>query len=477
MKKSIGTMPFTWHRGEPGELRDENRPLIEQVASMIEVRERHQLIDRLADWHPADVVELLVHLPLKRARKLYDWLPAMPAARIIAAINPRLRTVLLEDSTITRLTGIIDKLDLVDAVLLLSELPKSSLEVLLAKLDKSEELKQRLGYEKDSAGIIMRKRLVAVPPDWTIEQVIQEVRRHAVDIKRMYAVYVVDQEQKLLGMLKLYDLLLKPLETRIGDVMRKNVVHVSPAMDQEEVMRLAERYDLVTIPVVDDAHRLIGRITVDELRDVIRLEAEEDVKRMSGVALDARPEDSVPRMVRGRFIWLVIGMIGSVLGALIIMQFEVALEEATILAAFIPLVAATAGNAGIQSSAVAVQGLAHGTVWDGGIVRRLGKEFAVAVLNGLGIAVLVSMFIFGVTVISPEVLEQPLKLVLTIGTALMIVIALATLMGAVMPLTLDRIGIDPAVSTGPFITVTNDVVGIFVYFMSATQIYLNGGLP
>jgi magnesium transporter len=291
----------------------------------------------------------------------------------------------------------------------------------------------------------------------------------------MYALYVVNPNQKLLGMLKLYDLLLQPLDTRIGDVMRKVVVHVSPSTDQEDVVHLAERYDLVTIPVVDDAEQLIGDITVDELRDVIRLEAEENMMIMSGISTDASPEDSILRMVRGRFVWLVIGMVGSVLGALIIMQFEKTLEEAAIIAAFIPLVAATAGNAGIQSAAVAVQGLAYGSVWKGSVIRRFGKEFSVAIVNGLGIALLVGLFIFAVTMVSPYSLEHPFQLAITIDTALMVVITLATLMGAAMPLVLDRFGIDPAVSTGPFITVTNDVVGISVYFVFATLLYLNGG--
>jgi magnesium transporter len=469
--------PFVWQRGEPGQLRDQNRILIDRITKMIKNNESKLLVDCLSEWHPADAVELLVNLPLKRARKLHGWLPEGPAAKAIAVINPRLRMVLLEESTIARMVKIVNKLSTVDAVSFLAELPQSILERLLPKLKKSEELMQRLAYQKDSAGSIMRKRFVAVPPDWTVEKATYEIRDHATDVESMYALYVIDSNQKLIGMLNLYDLLLQSADARIGDVMRKVVVQVSPLTDQEDVVHLAERYDLVTIPVVDEAEQLIGDITVDELRDVIRLEAEEDMMIMSGISANASPEDSILRMVQGRFVWLVIGMVGSVLGALIIMQFEKTLEEAAILAAFIPLVAATAGNAGIQSSAVAVQGLAYGSVWNGSIIRRFGKELSVAILNGLGIALLVGLFIFAVTIVSPVSLEHPFQLAMTIGTALMAVITLATLMGAAMPLVLDRFGIDPAVSTGPFITVTNDVVGISVYFVTATLIYLNAGPP
>ncbi len=464
---------LTWQRGAPGELHEGNRPLVKKVAKAVKAGDREALVERLTGWHPADVVELLVHLPLKRARKLHGWLPPGPAANVVAAIDPRLRAVLMEEATLARQAEIIGRLQIADAVNLLSQLPAASVEALLPRLNDGDELRQRLGHDRESAGAIMDRRFVAVPPDWTVAQAVEEIRLKASDIERLYAVYIIGGDQELLGMLKLYDLLLQASEMRVGDVMRTDVVVISASMDREEVMLLAERYDLVTLPVVDEGHRLIGRITVDELRDVMRLEAQEDAMLMAGVDPDARPDDTVLRMVRGRFVWLVVGMIGSVLGALIILHFEQALEEAAILAAFIPLVAATAGNAGIQSASVAVQGLAYGSVWNAGLGLRFAKEAATALLNGLGAALLVGLFVFAVATLAPESLERPTALALTIGAALTLVVMLATLMGAAMPLLLDRVGIDPAVSTGPFITVTNDVVGILVYFVSATLIYFH----
>ncbi|GIV58870.1 MAG: hypothetical protein KatS3mg042_1783 [Rhodothermaceae bacterium] len=318
----------------------------------------------------------------------------------------------------------------------------------------------------------MAREFVAVPVSWTVAEAIEELRRHADVVEDVYSVFAVDEQGHLQGIVSLKQLLLADPAARIGDIMDPDVDYVTADVDQEEVARLMERYDLVSLPVVDEQGRLIGRITIDDVVDVIREEAEEDIQRMSGVAGGEEPTDSVLRIVQGRLPWILAGMVGSGVAAFVIGYFSGALAVVPVLASFIPIVMATAGNAGIQSSAIAVQGLASGDVWASDILRRMLKELLVGLLNGLTAALIMGAFILVAGHLYPDKITDPARLALTSGAALMLVIVLATVIGATIPLLLNRIGIDPAIATGPFITGSNDILGTLIFFWLATHFYL-----
>lgn len=325
----------------------------------------------------------------------------------------------------------------------------------------------------------MGTEFVAVPSDWTVADATEEVRRNAERIGEIYNVFVVDSAQHLRGKVSPTRLLLAPSHASMESIMETDILSVRTDVDQEEVARMMERYDLVSMPVVDEEGRLIGRITIDDVVDVIREEAAEDIQRMSGVSAEG-PRDSALRVVRGRLPWLVAGLFGAGFSAAVIGGFENVLEQAVILAIFIPIVMAMAGNAGIQSSAIVVQGLASGEVWSSDVGRRLAKELLVALVNGgvlaalLGGVVILFPFILAQIGASPGIFADVNigRLSIAAGLSLVLVILMATLIGTTVPLLLHRMRIDPALAAGPFITTSNDILGLGIYFIVATLIYL-----
>ena len=364
---------------------------------------------------------------------------------MVAELNPSFRDALLEDVTVQRLTEVLDGLEPEDAASALRDLPEAVVQQVLPRLRNRAEIESSCGYEEESAGSIMSRKFVAVPPGWTVGQVTREIRAHAREIERLYAVYVVDAEHRPVGYLRLRDLLLSPTEACVRDIMSTDFIAVGPDTDQEEVARLADRYELSVVPVVDRYGRLIGRITPKQLRRVLREEAEEDLNLMAGLPADTGPDESIGRIVRGRVPWLLIGLAGASFSA-VVGAFEDQVARAAILATFIPIVMSSAGNAGIQASTVAVQGLATGTVTFGDLGWRLGKELVAALANGA----IAAAVLFGPG--NPDLpvrrVRRPLRLALTAGVALLTVITLAVAVGATVPLILDRVGIDPAMATG-----------------------------
>jgi magnesium transporter len=284
----------------------------------------------------------------------------------------------------------------------------------------------------------------------------------------VYTAFVVGDDGSLEGTVSLKQFLLAPGDVPVHDIMERDFISVTTDIDQEEVGRIVQRYDLVSLPVTDSAGRMMGRITIDDVVDVIRDEAEEDMQIMSGVAGGEEPTDSVMRISRGRLPWLLVGMVGAGLSGLVIGSFESALEQAVVLASFIPVVMAMAGNAGIQSAAIAVQGLASGEVWTSDVARRLGKELGVSLINGVVLAL-----VLGVAVaLLPFDDANIARLAFTAGLSLLLVIILATCIGTTVPLLLHRFDVDPAIATGPFITTSNDIIGLAIFFAIATLLYL-----
>ena len=459
-----------WQRGEPGRENPDNRVLLDEIEDLIGADQRSAVLDVVRSWAPADVMELLVLLPLRKARKLYNWLPPGPAVKVLVSISPDLRAVLMQESGIARIAAIADELEEDDAVELLADFPEDMVEQILPRLDNAEQIAERLEFDEDTAGEVMSNKFVVVLDDWNVDTATRAIRRRAADIEKFYEVYVVDEERRLVGRLKLRDLLLHAGEIVIRDIMHDVGVCVTPDADQEDVLELATRYRVQTIPVIDDDRHVIGRITVDELAEIVRDEAEEDIMLMSGVAPDARPDHSLGRIIRGRLPWLVGGLVGAALAGAVVASFENELKKAAVLATFIPVVMAMAGNAGIQASTVTVQGLAKGSVWTGDVGRRLGREVAGALINGTIVALILIALILGAAQLFA--VDEPLRLALAAGLSVALVIAMAAALGSSVPLILDRLNVDPAVATGVFVTTSNDIFGVLVYFLVASSIYL-----
>ena len=444
--------------------------LVEDISALIDADERGMVLNILADLHPADVASITTHLSKDEAQKVLEWLPIETAAELLAELEDDFRSELVNSFSQERLTAMIDELDTDDAADILANLPSEVAERILPELEDSDDVKELLSYEEDTAGGLMAAEFIAVGIDFTVADATEEVRLHADKVQDIFVLFVIDENEQLVGTVNMKRLLLSPAKARIKDIMKSEVVSVTTDVDQEEVARIMERYDLVTLPVIDFEGCLVGRITIDDIVDVIREEAEEDIQRMSGVAGGEEHTDSVLQIVRGRLPWLLAGLFGATLAAVVILFFHESLATAAILAGFIPIVMATAGNAGIQSSAIAVQGLASGDIWATDFKKRLAKEVYVAIVNGMAVATFlgIAIIIYG----QFSSVENPLQLAYTAALALLFVIILATTVGATIPLLLEKLGIDPALATGPFITTSNDILGILIFFLLANLLYL-----
>jgi magnesium transporter len=449
----------------------EQDEFVDRLAELAASGRREAVRQRLQELHPADVAVVLAHLPFDTARTVFHWLPAEQAGEVLPELDDHYRARLLAGDTPQDIVPLLDELDTDDAADVLADLPEAVAEQVLPDLEDAIEVAKLLHYGEESAGGLMATELVTLARSWSVTRATQELRRATERIGDALDVFVVDELRRLEGSVSLKTLLLAAADAVIGDIMNREVVAVPAGTDQEEVARLMERYDLVTLPVVDEAQRLLGHITIDDVVDVIREEAEEDIQLMSGVTGGEEPTDSIWRMVGGRLPWLLGGLAGAGLAAMVVGSFEAALQQAVILAGFIPIVMATAGNVGIQSSSVAVQGLAAGDVWAGDIAARLGKELLVAMINGVAAAAVVGLCILALSSIAE--IQAPGRLALTGGLALIAVIILAALIGTTVPLLLHRFGVDPALATGPFITTSNDILSVFIFFTLASALYLS----
>ncbi|MDJ0793382.1 MAG: magnesium transporter [Woeseiaceae bacterium] len=460
-----------WVRGEPGELAPENRDLLDEIEDLVRDDAREEMLQVIDGWQPTDVMELMIHLPIRLARVVYDWLEPELAADVLEEMSPDLRSNLVEKTDIERIAEITEELHEDDAVELLDDLPDPLMEQVLERLPGAEDIRERLEFDDDTAGEAMTTKFVAVLDDWNVRTATRAVRKMAAEIESFYEVYVVNEARQLVGRLQLRDLLLNKKKALIRDIMREVSVYVHPDADQEDVLELARTSDVQTIPVVDEEHHVIGRITVEELQEIVRDEAEEDIMLMSGLAPDALPDDSVGRIIRGRLPWLAGGLVGAALAGAVVGSFETQLRQAAILASFIPVVMAMAGNAGIQASTVTVQGLAAGNLWIGDLGRRVVKEFLGSLINGALIAVALGLLV--VLMSQFVTVEAPLHLAMAAGLSVLLVTIIAATLGSTIPLVLNHFDIDPAVATGVFITTANDILGVFVYFVVASGIYLS----
>ena len=439
--------------------------LIEQIEILIENKSDQSLLDLLQEVHFADIAEILHELTLEEATYIIKLLDSEKTSDILTELDSDLRDNILRNLSAKEIAEELLELDTDDAADIIADLPESRKEEVISyieDLDHAKDIVELLRYDEDTAGGLMAKELVKVNENWNVLTCVKEMRVQAENVTRVHSIYVVDDNDKLKGRLSLKDLLTTSTKTAIKDVYIPKVDYVNVHDSAEDVARIMSKYDLEAIPVVDEIGRLVGRITIDDIVDVIKEEAEKDYQLAAGITQDVEADDSIWKLTKARLPWLLIGMFGGLGAASIINGFQDAMELYPILLIFIPLIQATAGNVGVQSSAIVVQGLANDTI-GGEIINRLGKEFLLGLVNGIAIAtvvLLVSHFLF----------DTSYLVSVTIGIALITVIVNAAIIGTFIPIFFDKKGIDPAVATGPFITTSNDVLGILIYFLIAKVI-------
>ncbi len=440
--------------------------VVDDIVTLLSEGQRGMVLNLVADLYPADVALLLRRLPDDEAQRLFRWLPPELGSDVVAEMEDAVRAALMEELAPETLTGLIDVLDTDDAADVLADLPEETALQVLPNLEDAEDLTELLEYGEETAGGIMAREYVAIPPDWTLQEATEEVRRNAADVEEVYTAYVVDEDGTLLGTLSLKQLLLSAGSVKVRDIMDPDFISVGLEVDQEEVGRVVQRYDLVSVPVVDEAGRMRGRITIDDVVDVIRDEAEEDIQLMSGLTGQEQTVDTAVQVSRGRLPWLIVGLVGSGLSGTVIGVFEATLQQAVVLATFIPIVTAMGGNAAVQSAAIAVQGLGSGELWLSDAFRRIGKEMLVALLNGIVVAALLCGTVAALG------MGNVTSLVGTLGLTMLAVSLVATTNGALIPFVLTWAGVDPASAMGPFVTTLNDILGLAIYFLIATGLYL-----
>jgi magnesium transporter len=421
----------------------------------------------IAEANAPDILTLLYELNTAESKFIVKLLDEERAADVIVDIEEEQQPQFLRNFTAQEIARFIDYLDSDDGADILNRLPIQTREEVIDKMDNAEKarhVKDLIRYEEDHAGGLMAKELIKVNIDWTVQQCIEEIRRQAENVDKVFSVYVVDAQNHLIGKVSLKKMILSSDKTRIADIYDEEVVSVETYMEEEEVADVMRRYDLEAVPVVDIMHRLVGRITIDDVVDVITEMAEQERQMMSGISEDVEERSgSVWLLSRARLPWLVIGMVGGLLGAQFIGIFEQDIALVPAMAFFIPLITATGGNVGIQSSSLVVQSLANTSVFSDSLTKRLAKVLLVALVNGLALGALVFAFnvLFG----------ENLTLAVVVAIALFSVVLLASLMGTITPLILDRLGVNPALASGPFITTANDLLGLAVYFSVAHALY------
>lgn len=444
------------------------KDILQDLKKAAEMRDTEKVRALGSDLHPEDLAEVVEAIQdVEEATFLLSLLPEEVYAETLTFLDEHKREKLL-----TRLSNreiaekVLENLDSDDATDIIQDLPEERQREILQEIDDTEhagDIAELLEYDENTAGGLMAKELVKVPLSASLIQCVREIRRQAEDTDDIYAVYVVDDKGILKGILPLKKLLLAPTNARLADIIETDVVSVKATDPKEKAAELMKKYDLVVLPVVDGMGKLLGRITIDDVVDVIQEEAQKDYALASGLSENVTSADNLAVIARARLPWLLIGLFGGILGSRIIGQYEEQLQIHPEMAFFIPLIAAMGGNAGVQSSAIIVQGLANQTAFRFGLWRRLLREFLTALLTGTVCA----LVLLGYGLLFTDNFE----LAVTVGTALLTVIIIASVMGTFIPLMLYRFKIDPALATGPFITTSNDILGLFVYFTVGRLMY------
>lgn len=442
---------------------------LEHIRAIINAGDTEAASKELATLHPADIAELYQNLDLEEAEFLYKLLDDDTAADVLMELDEDDRRKLLRDMPAEEIAKqVIDHLDTDDAVDIIQELDEEDRDKILSHIDDVEQagdIVDLLQYDEDTAGGLMGTEMIVVNENWSMPECIKQMRMQAEDMDEIYYVYVVDNDEKLRGILPLKKMITHPSVSKIKHVMETDPVSVKADTPIDEVALDFEKYDLVAMPVVDSIGRLVGRITVDDVMDQVRESSERDYQLASGLSTDVETNDTLFTQTKARLPWLLIGMLGGLGNSLILGNFEAGFATNPAMALFIPLIGGTGGNVGIQSSAIVVQGLANGSLDIKSSAKQLFKELGVGLINATIISLLVfvyNLFTLGATQVTT----------IAVSLSLFAVVMFASVFGTFVPLTLERFKIDPALATGPFISITNDIIGMVIY-MSISWLLLS----
>ena len=445
-----------------------NEKFITYLSNLIHNEDNNKINSLLKNVHPSDIADILEALNESEAQFLFELIEKEKSANVIVEVEDEVRDSLLSELSEKEIAKeVIDNLESDDAADLIGDLSDEKQEKVLSYIEDEEyfnTITDLLSYQENSAGSLMAKELIAVNENWSTKECLIEMRKQATKIKKIHTVYVVNNSNELVGTLSLRQLLISESNTQIEKIVKKNIVSIKATESHEIVANTMNKYNLVVLPVIDDENKLIGRITADDVMEIIKEEAEKDYQMASGITEDVDSSDNIWLITRARLPWLLIGLLGGVFGAGIINGFEITNQNLQ-LAFFIPLIAAMGGNVGVQSAAIIVQGLANNSLKANNLLSRLLKELIVAIINGL----ICSLLIFA-TILLFFPFDDGFLLAISVSISLLTVIIFAALFGTFIPIFLYRNRIDPALATGPFITTVNDVFGLFIYFYISIKI-------
>ncbi|MBT5012133.1 MAG: magnesium transporter [Flavobacteriaceae bacterium] len=437
--------------------------LIKKIAELILAKKNTTLKKLVNEIHFADMAEIINELSEDQGIYLIKLFDSEKTSEILTELDEDVREKILEGLSVKEIADEIEELDSDDAADILAELSEERKEEVISKISDdnlADDLKELLSYNEDSAGGLMAKELVKANENWSVLKCLSEIKKQGEKVTRVHSIYVVDDKEKLIGRLSLKDLITSPSKSKIKNIYIPKVDSVNVLEKGEDVAKIMSKYDLEAIPVVDDKTHLVGRITIDDIVDFIKEEAEEDYLIAAGIQGDVEADDSIFELTKARLPWLLLGLVGGLGSVFILEGFEEFMNNPSYKALFFftPLIAAMAGNVGVQSSAIIVQGLANDVV-KGSLLNRLIKELGLSLINGVILGLL--------TIVFGQVINQPIELSLVISLSMLCVIVVAALIGTSIPIILEKRGIDPAIATGPFITTSNDIFGIFLFFYIA----------
>ena len=440
--------------------------MIDEVKVSIKDQNSKFLMKLIDDMRAADVADLIEHLNPGERLFLFELLDPGGAGDVLVEIEAPVQERILSGLDNKAITDIVQELDSDDAADLMGDLPSDRAKEIIETLedDVTEDLEKLLPYAEDTAGGIMALEFISIKADSTISEAIDSIREKGGEVENLYYLWVIDDFKRLVGVISIKDLVIQSGDRKINEIMNPEVISVDVNRDQEEVANLVKKYDLVTIPVVDEYNKLVGRITHDDIIDVIEEEADEDISYMAGVIHQEIAEESPLKISRARLPWLVAGLFGGILAAAVINQFEASLEKVIALAFFFPVVMAMGGNTGTQASTVAVRGLATGDIDLFNISKRLWVEMRVALVNGIICGILLGIIVW--------IWISDIALGSVIAVSLVLIIVISGFIGAAVPLVLKRFNIDPVLATGPFVTTSNDVISLLIY-LGLVTIFLN----
>jgi len=440
-----------------------SKEIIQEIGQLISSKKNKDIKKIVDEIHYADLAEIINELEFEQRIYLIKLIDSDKTSDVLTEVDEDVRDKILETLSVKEIAGEIKELDSDDAVDILSDLPDEKQEKVISFIkdeSKTENIRELLNYEEDTAGGLMAKELISVSENWSVLKCLREIRKQAKDITRVHSIYVLNKKKVLIGRLSLKDLITSPSKSKIQEIYIPKVDYVYVNDSADEVAKLMSKYDLEAIPVVNNKIELLGRITIDDIVDFIKDEAEEDYRLAAGISNDVEADDSIFELTKARLPWLILGLFGGLGSVFILESFEsiMATKELRALFFYTPLIAAMAGNVGVQSSAIVVQGLANDVI-KGSLISRLLKEIGLTMINGLILSLI--LVVFGL------IINQPFDMSIAISSSMILVIIVAALIGTSVPIILDKFGIDPAIATGPFITTGNDVIGILLFFYIA----------